>query len=216
MFQEKGEYYCINGCFSYPMDITGIKNLIEQLPGINRIEQIVCYDVYPNKFSYHKAMDEEYEIKKGSISSIETMTLLSLDFFYYELSCQLQVSFLDDCYYCISLVYSAEKRISEEQATSLKKCFYSTLKPVYGNDGDEKCITSLKDIEKDDYDIFSNNFYISGELCEKMNDVFLNVRSDTVTILKDGIYCTKQSKVRQKELFGYFYDAVKGNKTMKQ
>lgn len=208
MFQEKGEYYCINGCFAYPIEMTRIKKFIEQLPKINRIDQIVCYDIYPNKFSYQKAMDEEYEIKKGGTSLLETTTLLSLDFFYYELSCQLQVAFLDNCYYCISLVYSAEKRISNEKALNLKKCFYSTLNPVYGNDGYEKWIISLKDIQKDDCSILSNNFYISRELCERMTNVFLNVRSDTVTILKDGIYCTKQSKIKRKELFRSFYDAV--------
>ena len=29
MFQEKGEYYCINGCLSYPMDMTRIKDFIQ-------------------------------------------------------------------------------------------------------------------------------------------------------------------------------------------
>ena len=209
MFQEKGEYYCINGCFSYPVDMTRIKKFIYELPEISKIEKIICYDVHPNAFSYQNAMDEEYEIKEGNISSLETTTLLSLDFFYCELSCQLQVSFLDDCYYCITLAYSAEKFFSYEKALSLKKFFYSTLKPIYGNDGYEKGVISLKDIQRDDDLVFNNNFYISSELCKKMNNVFLNVGSDTVAVLEDGIYCMKQSKLNQKMLFRSFYDAVR-------
>ena len=208
MFQEKGEYYCINGCFSYPMDMTRIKLFIEELPKISKIEQIICYDVHPNAFSYRKAMDEEYDIKKGEIPSLETTTLLRLDFFYCELSCRLQVSFLDNCYYCISLVYSAEKTFSYEKDLSLKKFFYSTLKPIYGNDGCEKWVISLKDIQRDDDLVFSNNFYISGEVCERMNNVFFHVGSNTIAVLKDGIYCMKQSKAKQKKLFRSFYDAV--------
>lgn len=208
MFQEKGEYYCINGCLSYPMDMTRIKDFIHQLPKTSKVEQIICYDIHPNAFSYQNAMDEEYEIKKGRISSLETTTLLSLDFFYCELSCQLQVSFLDNCYYCISLVYSAEKIFSCEKESNLKKFFYSTLKPIYGNDGNEKWLVSLNDIQKDDYSIFDNNFYISRGFCERMNNDFLNAGSDTITILKDGIYCMKQSKAKQKNLFYSFYDAV--------
>ena len=135
---------------------------------------------------------------------------MSLDFFYCGLSCQLQANFFDDCYYCLSLVHNAEKGLSEEKYLKLKKCFYSSLKPIYGNDGYEKWLVSLNDIQKDDYSIFDSNFYISRDLCKRMNNGSLNVKSDTAIILKDGIYYTKQSKAKQKELFCSFYDAVIG------
>ena len=210
MFQGQGDFYCMNGCFSYPMKISTIKSFFGQLTGINNIDQIICYDIHPNEFSYQNAMDAKYRVKKTGLSILDTTTLLSLDFFYYDLSCQLQANFFDDGYYCLSLVHNAEEGISEEKYLKLKKCFYSSLKPIYGNDGYEKWLVSLNDIQKDDYSIFDNNFYISRELCERMNNGSLNVRSDTITVLENGIYYTKQSKVKQKALFGSFYDAVQG------
>lgn len=209
MFKEKGYYYCINGCFSYPIKTDGIKEFIQKSFGINRIEQIVYYDIHPDKFSYQRAMNEEYEVKKGSIFSLET-TLLSLDFYYHDLSCQLQIAFFDDFYYGISLVYNAEKGTNLD----LNKLFYSTLKPIYGNDGCEKSIVSLKDITSDDNSLFDNNFYISRELCEKMNIWFSAEKGKTILISENGAYYLKQRKRKQNLLFRIFWDAIKSKTDM--
>lgn len=140
MFVGTGEYYCINGGFSYPPKMDGIKSFLENLTDVNRIEEVTCYDVNPCEFVYETAMDDGYRIVKGELSLLETATLIDLDFYYGDLSCRLLVQFLDEQKYCVSLVYSAENIVSEDRILELKKHFYSALKPIYGNDGIEKSL----------------------------------------------------------------------------
>lgn len=45
MFQVKGEFYCINGCFQYPINMKAVMTFLDELPQITNINEIVCYDI---------------------------------------------------------------------------------------------------------------------------------------------------------------------------
>lgn len=206
MFQGQGDYYCINGCFSYPIKINKIKDFIK-LSEINNVDQVICYQVHPSCFSFKQAMENKYKVIKMDLSLMDENTLLSLDFFYLGLSCQMQVEFFDEYYFGISLVHSIEDQISKEKHLKLKESFYSLLDPIYGNDGYEKWLLSLKDIQKDDFSMFDNNFYINKELYHKMNINCFDIKNDI--ILMNGLYYLRQSKKIYETIYNHFYKVIK-------
>lgn len=209
MFCSEGEYYCINGCFCYPVNMNAIINFLNELQGISNLDEITCYDIQPGLFSYESAMNDEYQIIKGNISSLSAKTLLRMDFYYFDVSCQLQVEYFDDSYYGLTLIHNNDDKISEEFDWLLKETFYRILKPIYGNDGHEKGAFSLNQLKKMDCDLFNNNFYISNDINQKIGKRFNSIKG--AKIIKDcGIYYLKGDKAISELLFYAFLKIIHG------
>ena len=104
-------------------------------------------------------------------------------------------------------MHCIEDQISEEKHLKLKESFYSLLDPIYGNDGYEKWLLSLKDIQEDDYSMFDNNFYVNKELCQKMNIARFDIKDDI--ILKNGLYYLRQTKKIYETIYHHFYNVAK-------
>lgn len=208
MFNGTGEYYCINGFFKYPVNMNAIISFLKELPKTSDFDEITCYDIQPDTFSYISAMEDEYQIAKSELPSLSAKTLLRMDFYYFDLSCQLQMQPFDETYYGLSLVYSYDDRISEERLWLLKEAFYRTLKPIYGNDGQEKGAFSIKQISKIDYDLFNNNFYISQILLKKMGIPSSRFK-EAKAIEGCGIYCPIQDETTSKLVFTEFFSATR-------
>lgn len=209
MFCSDGEYYCINGCFRYPVDMNAIINFLNRLQGINSLDEITCYDIHPGLFSYESAMNDKYPIIKGTPSLLSAKTLLRMDFYYFNLSCQLQVEYFDDSYYGLALIHNNDDRIGDEIDWLLKEAFYRILKPIYGNDGHEKGAFSLKQLKKTDCDLFNNNFYISDNVLQKADEQFNNIKG--AKRIKDcGIYYLKGDKAISESLFHDFLKIING------
>lgn len=207
MFQGQGEYYCINGCFAYPVNADGIREFALQLPETGECGQMIGYDICPEQFVYQRAMNEEYAVKSEPLSSFHEMTPISCDFDYAHISCRLQVDIFDDCYYGISVVYSMENKLPAEKQLRLKENFYTILKPMFGNDGHEKWLPSPKDMQKDDDSVFDNNFYIRKDLCSKMPASCFGA-TDCLT-WDGGVYYPKQPKRIYQSLYRAVFDAVR-------
>lgn len=207
MFYNQGEFYCINGCFRYPINMNRILNLLNELPEINNIDEVVYYDIHPNQFLYESVMNSRYKIRKGDLSSLSTKTLLSIDFYYFDLSCQLQMEFFDDLYYGLSLVYNYEDKMSSQQDRLLKEMFYRNLRPIYGNDGHEKGAFSLEQISKNDYDLFDNNFYICDNIYQKLGNHVGQIKNSK-TLKGCGVYFPKQNESISQTLFSAFLKII--------
>lgn len=207
MFQVKGEFYCINGCFQYPINMETVMTFLDELPQITNINEIICYDIEPKLFSYEKAMEDEYVVSKIERSSLPIKTLLRLDFCHCGESYRLQMEPLDDTYYSISLMHSCEDKIDEENHRFLIETFYSILKPIYGNDGIEKGVLSVNQVTKKDYDLFNNNCFISDCFLKRMQNGVLCDKENIVR-MESGIYFLKQSIATAKLLFSSFVRVV--------
>ena len=208
MFIGTGEYYCINGCFKYPVDMGAIIRFLNELPKTSGFDEITCYDIQPDLFSYVAAMEDEYPITKSDLLSLSAKVLLRMDFYYFDLSCQLQMEPFDETYYGLSLVYRYDDRVIDERLWVLKETFYRNLKPIYGNDGHEKGAFSIKQINKTDYDLFNNNFYISQTVLKKMGIQSSRLK-EVKTIDGCGIYCPIQDETTSKLVFTAFFKATR-------
>lgn len=109
----------------------------------------------------------------------------------------------DETYYGLSLVYRYDDRVIDERLWVLKETFYRNLKPIYGNDGHEKGAFSIKQINKTDYDLFNNNFYISQTVLKKMGIQSSRLK-EVKTIDGCGIYCPIQDETTSKLVFTAF------------
>ena len=208
LFCGIGDYYCINGCCQYPLDMNAIICFLNELPGLTNFDEITYYDIHPNLFSFEAAMNNEYPVIKGDLSLLSIKTLMKMDFHYFDVSCQLQIELFDDSYYGLALIYNYEDRVSKEFDSLLKETFYRTLKPLYGNDGHEKGVFSLNQLDKVDFDLFNNNFYICDNIHIKMKKP-VNAIIRGKPIKGCGIYYIKGDVTKTKAFFYAFIKTIR-------
>ena len=207
MFQEKGEYYCINGCFQYPIDMQRIKGFLNKVSRRDRVDNIICYGIKPNMFSYEMVMSGNYDANEVNFDDLDNMTLVRLDFDIGHFWGRLLVEPLDSRYYAICILLNGEKNQKEEYE-QLAKMFYYIMQPIYGNEGIEQFILTPNKMTKRDYMLFGNSFYIGGLKNNRMFDMLPDISSNTI-INEGGVYYQNLLEKDVKKVFYTFLKVLK-------
>ena len=207
MFTIEGEYYCINGCLKYPACNKKIFNFIEHIAPNCNVEEAKYYKVSPDDFNYDRAMDGLYNegIKRNfPVTADFPYTFISLDFYTLSTPCRLIAEFFDSDYYGISLLFNSETLTLDVVRNRIVIPFYRFISPIYGNNGVEKAVFSLNQIDATDGDMFKSDFMLNYTVCENINKKYLEKASSVIPIKNVGIYFPKQNKNISESIFHDF------------
>lgn len=211
MFTIKGEYYCINGCLKYPISNEKVFNLIHCLASSCIIEEAKYYKIEPDNFNYDKAMAGFFHEDKRHDFLVKAdfpYTFISLDFQSFNMPCRLILEYLDNDYYRISLLFSSDVTTLDSVRERIIIPFYRFVNPIYGNNGIEKAIFSLNQIDVTDSDIFNSQFMLNYEICEKIGIKCFEKASGIIPIKDVGIYFPQQNTKIFESIFHEFLKSV--------
>ena len=212
MFTIKGEYYCINGCLKYPINNKIVFKLIQCLVPNCVVDEVQYYQISPDEFKYDDAMDgilNEDTLQHFSLTEDFSYTITSLDFYTYNFPCRLIFEYLDNDYYGISLLFSSDALTLDAIRESIIVPFYQFINPIYGNNGIEKAVLSLKQIDVTDSDIFNSEFMLSYAICEKIGKKHLKKAIGVIPIKDVGIYFPQQNSKISKLIFSKLLECIK-------
>lgn len=185
MFKSDGFYYCLNACLDYPMDMEKIKGFLRKISA-DSIENVTCYNVTANAFSYDNAMNNLYDMVKGDIRLLDTMVLESIDFCCFGCDFRLQIELYDEGFYGITLIHNLNDGLVDENWRIIRHQFYNCIKPICGNEGAEKSLYSICSLNKEDVELFRNHVYIRNMVAG-----CLSKARNQCEELEDGVFYAK-------------------------
>ena len=176
MFIIQGEYYCINGCLKYPVNNKKVFNIIQYLAPSCTVEEAEYYKISPENFHYDGAMEgrfKEDKLQDFFATADFPYTFIFLDFHSFSGPCRLLFQFFDNDYYGISLLFSSDVSTIDSIREQIIIPFYQSISPIYGNNGVEKAVFSLNQIDSTDCDLFNSDFMLNSTICEKIGKKYL-------------------------------------------
>ena len=127
MYLGDGEYLIVSMCLRTPYDFKKIDSLMKEIFFNHKIDRIEAtyFDILPQEANYYKIWSGEFkecDLKLFSINMLEDKFLSLLDLeFDNKIVARLQIEFLDDTWYEISMIFNFTKLIDEEKSIELKK-----------------------------------------------------------------------------------------------
>ncbi|MFS0837397.1 hypothetical protein [Paenibacillus sp. 1P03SA] len=155
-----GEYVIISSCLKSPYDLEKIKKLITNLMSFSVDFDETCYlKTSPSTVSFNEVWEGVEDFTAGfSYDLVSVNVLSSVDMiFLKEIPARLNIMFLDEESYEVSLSLNYSELIEEEIDCSQKKrkcdflerlalTLFESLNPIYGMLGIESSVVGLKDI----------------------------------------------------------------------
>jgi|GEM_PF-1811995 len=192
-----GEYLIISSCIKAPYDSSKINGLIEEIKAMHAIFGVVnLLNIHPKKVNYHLVWEGIDDFSTSfSLDLLNQCVLSTLELrFNNGIPARLQVMFLDELSYEVSLIFNYTQLIDEENDNHVRTmrlefiekmalvCF-EKLNPLYGTYGVERGVEAIGSLIKN----------ASGLPCDKVfyNKTLIN-KSITLSELISGAKFSKK------------------------
>ena len=206
-----GEYLIISTCLKSPYNYKNIYSFLSEL-GRDKIKfKEACFlEILPHEANYDLIWNgevNELNMEVFSKDKLENHFLSSVGIVFYEnILARLQVSFLDETSYEVSLVFNYTQLISEEllkenrinNATLVENValiMFEKLTPVYGMIGVEKSVGSINSILSDEESLPVDKAFYSQPFINLELGIYeeLICNSNFIKVLEGiGVYFRKE------------------------
>lgn len=208
MYLGDGEYLIVSMCLRTPYDFKKIDSLMKEIFFNHKIDRIEAtyFDILPQEVNYYKIWGGEFkecDLKLFSINMLEDKFLSLLDLeFDNKIVARLQIEFLDDTWYEISMIFNFTKLIDEEKSIELKKynakfvedisvIMFKSVKPLLGKICVESSFSSIKAIiNKEEFLPIDKAFYSNTILsdCPEFTNMLICKARYVKEIRDSGVY----------------------------
>jgi hypothetical protein len=185
-----GEYLIVSSCLRVPYNKNNLKSLISRLDTFDaKFGSATFLKVSPEKINFNLVWKgiNELSMDSFSLNDLEGHFLSSLDIRFMEyIDGRLQVGFLDDNSYEISLIFNYTKLFEEEDDSEkilntskfveeVGLVFFEEITPLYGSIGIERSVCGIKDIKKGECLFPTDKAYYSYYLYNKGLHLFESI-----------------------------------------
>lgn len=184
MLIGNGEYLIISSCLKNPYDCNKIVGLIEEFRRIGAtFGQANLLKINPEKVDYNIVWEgiEDFSAHL-SIGLLHQYVLSTLELkFNNGIPARLQVMFVDELSYEVSLIFNYTQLIDEERETNLRTTrlgfiesialvVFEILVPLYGTFGVERSIEGIESIIQNNLGLPSDKVFYNKKIISKFND----------------------------------------------